>query len=403
MMLVNQSISETELSSSSGMTWNRLVASFPDPHILQSWEWGQVKARFGWLPYYLVWFNEKEKIQIITDVAGITREDQSEPLAASLVLQRSTPIRGINIVYLPKGPLLRDWNDSKNRLHLLEELAKFGREHGAIFIKMDPDVRTGTGLPNDAGAVEYITGSTVIDDLLRNGWRFSSEQVQFRNTVLLDLAGDEEALLMRMKQKFRYNVRLAKKKGVSIRLGEIGDLDLLYSLYTETAKRDGFVIRERGYYKHLWRTFFSDGEPFKESIQPTAMPLIAEVSGEPVAAMFLFLFAGKAWFLFGMSGDAHREKMPNYLLQWEAIRLAKTAGCHTYDLWGAPDTFEEDDPLWGVYRFKEGMGGEVVRHIGAWDLPLKPFLYRAYTQILPRILTIMRRREKSRIQGTPSL
>ena len=98
----------------------------------------------------------------------------------------------------------------------------------------------------------------------------------------------------------------------------------------------------------------------------------------------------------GMSRTTHRDKMPNYLLQWEAIRRGKTSQIHTYDLWGAPDEFVEDDPLWGVYRFKEGFGGDVVRHIGAWDFPVRPYYYRLYTAILPRLLVHMRRRGAER-------
>jgi lipid II:glycine glycyltransferase (peptidoglycan interpeptide bridge formation enzyme) len=124
------------------------------------------------------------------------------------------------------------------------------------------------------------------------------------------------------------------------------------------------------------------------------------VSGEAVAALFVFYFVDKAWYLFGMSRDAHREKMPNHLLQWEAIRRAKAVGCRMYDLWGAPDEFVESDPLWGVYRFKEGLGGELVRHLGAWDLPLRPFYYRLYTQTLPRLLDLMRSRGRERTRQT---
>jgi lipid II:glycine glycyltransferase (peptidoglycan interpeptide bridge formation enzyme) len=98
----------------------------------------------------------------------------------------------------------------------------------------------------------------------------------------------------------------------------------------------------------------------------------------------------------GMSRLAHREKMPNYLLQWEALQRAKAAGAETYDLWGAPDVFDESDSLWGVYRFKEGFSGEVVRHIGAWDLPVNLNMYRLYTQILPRLLNWMRWRGQER-------
>jgi lipid II:glycine glycyltransferase (peptidoglycan interpeptide bridge formation enzyme) len=93
-----------------------------------------------------------------------------------------------------------------------------------------------------------------------------------------------------------------------------------------------------------------------------------------------------------MSRDLQRNLMPTYLIQWAAIRTAKQKGCATYDFWGAPVTFDERDHLWGVYRFKEGFDAGVVRTIGAWDLPLQPWVYRAYTQVLPRLIALMRLR-----------
>lgn len=126
-----------------------------------------------------------------------------------------------------------------------------------------------------------------------------------------------------------------------------------------------------------------------------AEPLIAEVDGEPIAGIFLFYFAGRAWYLYGMSRQAHREKMPNYLLQWEAMRHARAHGCTQYDLWGAPDVFDESDSMWGVFRFKEGLGGQVVRTAGAWDYPARPIVYFAYTRVLPRILDFMRHRGRA--------
>jgi lipid II:glycine glycyltransferase (peptidoglycan interpeptide bridge formation enzyme) len=270
---------------------------------------------------------------------------------------------------------------------VLADLEELGRRKGAIFVKIDPDVVIGTGIPGEASARESEVGLSVLQDLLANGWRLSGEQVQFRNTVLIDLPPDLDQLLANMKQKTRYNIRLAERKGVTVRVGEASDLELLYKMYVETSVRDDFVIRNWEYYQTLWTKMMGAG---------LAEPLIAEVQGEPVAGVVIFRFAGRAWYMQGMSRPAHREKMPNYLLQWEAIRRAKTSGCTTYDLWGAPDEFSEGDPLWGVYRFKEGLGGKVVRHIGAWDLPIKPLAYKLYTQTLPRVLDIMRRRGKQR-------
>ena len=104
--------------------------------------------------------------------------------------------------------------------------------------------------------------------------------------------------------------------------------------------------------------------------------------------------------MYGMSREAHREKMPNHLLQWEAMRWAKAAGCETYDFWGAPDELTEADPMWGVWKFKEGFGGQVVRHIGAWDYAPSPLLYRLYTAILPRVLDVLRWRGRRKTQAS---
>ena len=196
-------------------------------------------------------------------------------------------------------------------------------------------------------------------------------------------------MLASMKQKTRYNIRLAEKKGVMVRVGTQEDLAMLYEMYAETSVRDGFVIRDEGYYRTVWETFMSSEEP-------TCEPLIAEVEGELVAAIFVFYFAGRAYYVFGMSRNAHREKMPAYLLQWEAMKRAKARGFGMYDLWGAPDVFDESDSMWGVYRFKEGLGGKVVRTLGAWDFAPNPFWFKIYSEIVPRVLDVMRSRGKTR-------
>lgn len=357
--------------------WNSLIARLPDPHVLQSYQWGQVKSQFGWQPYHQTWTGSKGQIQ-----------------AASLILQRTISLGGfaarLRVLYLPKGPLL-DWNNAPLRQRVLEDLRKFARRKGAIFIKIDPDVPLGSGIPGALESSEYPLGLEVRRELKAAGWVFSPDQIQFRNTVLIDLRPAEDILLSNMKPKTRYNIRLASRKGVHIRPGVLTDLPLLYQMYAETSLRDGFTIRDWSYYETTWRTFLQAG---------LSQSLIAEVEDQPVAAVILFRFGGRAWYLYGMSRQAHREKMPNALLQWEAMRWAKAHGCTHYDLWGAPDIFNESDPLWGVYRFKEGLGGQIVRHLGAWDLPVQPWLYRLYTQTLPRLLDLMRLRGKSRTRAS---
>lgn len=357
------------------LTWNRLVACLPNAHILQTWEWGQVKSRFGWEPQYQTW-----------------RDSQDRVAAAALILQRTVAVGGLaprlRVLYVPKGPVL-DWSDADLRRRVLNDLQALARRQRAILIKIDPDLPLDIAAGGQPGAQEDGLGRDVINVLQAEGWRFSEEQVQFRNTMLVDLTAGEDELLANMKQKTRYNLRLAARKGVLVRPGSEADLELLYRMYAETSVRDGFVIRGEEYYACVWSHFMRAG---------LAEPLIAEVDGEAVAALIVFRFAQKAWYLYGMSRQLHRDKMPNHLLQWEAMRRARAAGCLVYDLWGAPDEFNKSDPLWGVYRFKEGLGAVLVRHIGAWDLPANPFLYRLYTQILPRLLDLMRRRGRARVQ-----
>lgn len=366
--------------------WNFLIATLPDPHLLQTREWGQLKSKFGWRPMHKLWQDSDGRLQ-----------------AAALILERNIPLGGfsdlLRVLYIPKGPLLVNWDDVSLRQQVLGDLEQYARQRRAIFIKIDPDVRLGMGIPagfctdisDPAQVQEFPVGQTVANELQVRGWRFSEEQIQYRNTVILDLTPTEAQLLANMKQKTRYNLHLAERKGVSVRTADRGELSLLYRMYAETSLRDGFVIREETYYRAVWEIFMQAG---------LAIPLIAEVREEDalpeiVAGLVLFQFAGRAWYLHGMSRQAYREKMPNYLLQWEAIRRAKAAGCTTYDLWGAPDVFSEDDPLWGVFRFKLGLGGSVVRTIGAWDFPVRPLAYKLYAQVLPSVLERMRRHGKA--------
>jgi len=352
--------------------WNELIRNLPGAHAFQTTQWGQVKSQFGWQPHHLVWRNPMGNVS-----------------AAVLVLQRRVLARGfglnLSVMYAPRGPLLY-WSDEELAIRVLDDLENFAKNEGAIFLKIDPDLPIQFGIPGKENTKIYPAGEAIKTNLARRGWRFSDEQIQFRNTVTVDLSANEEDMLMRMKSKTRYNIRLAKRRGVEIRKGGVSDNNLLYEMYAHTAIRDDFLIRHKGYYEVVWRSFFEAG---------LARPLIAEVEGQPVGAVVIFRFGGRAWYIHGMSLDEHREKMFNYRLQWEAMLDAKEAGCHTYDMWGAPDNFNEEDPLWGVYRFKDGFGGQVEYTLGAWDYPVRPIFYRLYSQILPRILGLMRSRGKS--------
>jgi len=352
---VIKQVHESRITNPSRVTnaeqWNAALAGLPKAHVLQTWEWGMFKSRYGWRPTRYLWL-EGDRFQ-----------------AATSVLARR-PARWLApVMYVPKGPTL-DYGDTALLEQVLAHLEATARHKQALFVKIDPDVRTDTA-----------EGEAVLETLRRRGWRASREQVQFRNTILLDLTRSPDELLAAMKSKWRYNTRLAVRKGVAVRRGTSADLPLVYQMYTETAARDGFVIRPRDYYRDAWGAFIEAG---------LAQPLIAEVEGEPVAMVLIFRFAGRAWYMYGASRAGHREKMPNHLLQWEAMRWAQEQGCAVYDMWGAPDVLDESDPLWSVYRFKRGFGGEFVRHIGAWDFPVSRSGYWLYTVVMPRVLAAMR-------------
>ena len=386
--------------------WNSIISKLPNPHFLQTYEWGQVKAKYGWEPIYLVW-DKEGKMKEERNVSNLSSFGFS-PVAAALILKRQILRNGfaarLSVLYSPKGPLL-DWTNETLRNRVLNDLQSFAKRQGAIFLKVDPDVVLGTGIPHGDDDVIDNGGQAVMSDLKGRGWGYASDQIQFKNTVRIDLHPTEEEMLARMKQKTRYNIRLAEKKGIALRVGTPGDLGMLYKMYAETSVRDGFVIRDEEYYKTVWETFMrlnvdklagSQVETFQPSNLPTCEPLIAEVDSEPVAAIFVFYFAERAYYVYGMSRNVHREKMPTYLLQWEAMKRAKAKGCSVYDLWGAPEVFNESDSMWGVYRFKEGLGGKVVRTLGAWDFAPSPLWYKMYSEIIPRVLDVMRLRGKTK-------
>ncbi|MBZ0276210.1 MAG: peptidoglycan bridge formation glycyltransferase FemA/FemB family protein [Anaerolineae bacterium] len=342
-------------------TWNNTLRTLPVAHVLQTWEWGAFKhATTGWTPLRLAF-----------------KDGDTVVAMASVGIRSIGPLK---VMYVPKGPAL-DYADSSLVTAVLDHLQALARRERAIWLKIDPDVIAGRGVPGE-DAEEDTGGQAVISELRKRGWRLSADQVQFRNTVTLDLTQDEESLLAAMSQNTRRKVRTAEKKDVTVRAGTAADLSILYDLYRMTGERDHFLIRPAAYYEQAWRAFMEAG---------LAQPLIAEFEGQPIAHVILFHFGRKCWYFYGASSNDERERMPNYLLQWEAMRWAKAQGYATYDMWGAPDVFEESDSMWGVFQFKRGFRGTVTRHIGAWDYAPFPLLYWGYTQVWPRLLAFMRR------------
>jgi peptidoglycan pentaglycine glycine transferase (the first glycine) len=358
---------------SSAPAWDEALKSLPNSHPLQSWAWGEFKSHWGWSAARLsLRVKEEQAVE--------------PPLAAALVLKRKLPKSPFSILYVPKGPVL-DYNNPPLRRVVLAQLEQIARRERAIFIKIDPNVVYAWGLDDDRRSP---IGAKFIEELEDREWRLSADQIQFRNTVELDLGRSEEDLLAAMKGKTRYNIRLAARKGVVVRKGDSADFTLIAEMYLETAERDGFAVRPLDYYLDAWNMLSNTG---------MAQPLIAEYNGDPLGAVIPVHFGNRALYMYGASTGRERQRMPNHLLQWEAIRWAKALGCQVYDFWGAPDEFVETDPLWGVWRFKAGFNGQVVRHIGAWDYPVRPFWYWIFTVVMPKYLDVLRNRRTARETG----
>ncbi|MBN1221338.1 MAG: peptidoglycan bridge formation glycyltransferase FemA/FemB family protein [Anaerolineae bacterium] len=323
--------------------WDNFITAHHG-HLLQSWAWGELKSRFGWIA---------QRIQV---------DD-----AAAQILFRRLPL-GLTIAYIPKGPVV-DWSNWKQGQALFAAIHAEVKKHRAVFLKVEPDVGQTPNYPTSQ--------ATHASTFLQTYGFIPADTIQPRTSLVIDLGGDEDAILAAMKQKARYNIRLSAKKGVTVREGNKADVSIFYNLSLATSDRDGFEIHSLDYYQTAYNLF----APHNCSL------LIAEFEGKPLSAVMVFCQAQDAYYFYGASANENRHLMPNYLVQWAAIQWAKNQDCTRYDLWGIPDadpaTLEAEfqhrhDGLWGVYRFKRGFGGQFVQSIGAYDYIYNPLVYQLY-------------------------
>jgi lipid II:glycine glycyltransferase (peptidoglycan interpeptide bridge formation enzyme) len=207
--------------------------------------------------------------------------------------------------------------------------------------------------------------------ILRPDLIVSSKPMFTKYTFVLDLELDEQALLSRMKEKTRYNIRLAQKKGVVVTEETSQEGFKIYlQLMAETVKRDRFFAHSARYHQTMWDIMSKVG---------IAHLLIARHQNIPLAAWILFKFHDVLYYPYGTSSREYREVMAPNLLMWEAIKLGRKLGCSYFDMWGALGTNPDPtDPFFGFNRFKEGYGGKLVEFVGTYDLLLKPQLYSVY-------------------------
>jgi lipid II:glycine glycyltransferase (peptidoglycan interpeptide bridge formation enzyme) len=258
------------------------------------------------------------------------------------------------------------WDDDEQVGVLLNQLDFSAYEHGAGLLKMEPLLWQDELGPGFWPAL-----------CQRHDCRYPSDNIQPPRTSVIDLRPSEDEILARMKQKTRYNIRLAEKKQVTTRCGGPQDLPLFNRLMLQTGQRDRFGIHQPEYYRAAFELF----SPDKVAL------VLAEYGDQPLAAVMAFAVGHRAAYLYGASSDEERQRMAPYAAQWAAIQWARQRGCLEYDLWGVPDLpeaeleaafAERQEGLWGVYRFKRGFGGELRRTVGAADRVYNRLVYRLY-------------------------
>ena len=323
----------------SGKFWDDFVKQQPCAHLLQLSAWGEHKAAFGW----------EYEIVMLTDSAGrIT--------AGALLLFRALPLR-THMAYLPMGPYI---TDEAQTAALWEAIHACARRHKAAFLKWEPGIDP---------------------TLSQDGFKASPQTIQPPNTILIDIHDDDEAIMARMNQGTRRKIRQSYKKDIHYYQGTLADVAKFNQLMQTTGDRNEFGVHDPHYYELAYELFMPDYGAL----------ILAEHEGDVLAGIMVFAVGDTAWYLYGASSNEKRNLRAAYGVQWEAIQWAKSRGCHYYDMWGIPDAdeatleaqFQErSDGLWGVYGFKRGWGGAVVRSAGAWDYTYNPLIYTAYKTAL---------------------
>jgi lipid II:glycine glycyltransferase (peptidoglycan interpeptide bridge formation enzyme) len=333
--------------SEADMEWDAFVAAHPQGSILQTTNWARLKNRFGWSSHR-VWLRHNGQLA-----------------AGAQVLFRSAALGMAKMAYIPHGPLL-DWRDEEQIEVLFNQIDFSAYERGATILKMEPLLWQDDMPPAVWAAL-----------CRRHGSRPGTDTIQPPHTLVIDLRPSEEAILAAMKPKTRYNIRLAAKKGITVRQGTAPDLPAFAYLMRQTSQRDGFGVHEPAYYKAAFELF----SPHQVAL------FMAEYEARPLAAIMVFIIGQKAAYLYGASGNEERQRMPGYAVQWAAMQWLKAQGCVEYDLWGIPDAPEAEleanftqhqDGLWPVYRFKRGFGGAMKRTVGAADRVYNERVYKLY-------------------------
>ncbi len=326
--------------------WNNFVKNHAFGHFLESFEWGEVVCADG------------EKVRQVAVM------DKGKIIAGALIIKYELPLNK-SYLYIPRGPAL-DWDKIKNPdkinkdqealMMILDEVKKFGQSNNAIFLRIDPEI--------EASDRHFEFWKQI-------GFTKSPKEVQPKMTIVLDLLQSEEQILKNMKSKTRYNIRLADRKGVKIKMStNVSGIDTFYDLMLKTSRRDNFYPHTKKHYQDLIKIL---------GPKNIAKIFLAEYKKKIIAATIVSFFGQKAIYLHGASDNEYRNLMSTYLLQWRAISEAKKAGSKLYDFGGVVPESENKHAWVGISRFKRGFGGREQEFIGAWDIPYSTSQYKLFS------------------------
>ena len=308
----------------------------------QSLEWAEIKKP-NWKPEVIL------------------AEDADKNIIGSLcVWIRKMPIFG-NIMYASRGPVC-DIHDISVMKQLTDGAKELAKKYKAIGLRIEPDIEK-----DDQTFRDIVTnlGYKIKDDA-----KDFKDEIKPRFVFRLDIKDKtEEEIMAGFHQKWRYNIRLAGRKGVEVKEGTKEDLKDFHKIMIETGNRAGFITRPLEYFEKMYDNMEPEGH---------MKLLMAYYEGKPISGVIPIFYGNKTWYLYGASSNQHRNLMPNYLLQWEMIKMAIARHDDIYDFRGVSGVVDENHPQYGLYRFKKGFGAKFTEFIGEIYIPFKPLTYKMY-------------------------
>lgn len=353
----------------------QIIDAYSTPIVQQTSFWSKVKERLG-LVSSAYEFKVRNR-DIYEGVGGFSCTNADFILFFQYLNQEDY------LAYVPYGPEVEP--SENNQGAFLEELSEILKSYlpkNCIALRYDlnweshwckeedfDEDGTWIGLPKSEFQEIKLNYGTCNRNL-----RKANTNILPANTIVLDLTQKESDLLQRMKPKTRYNIKLALRKGVEVRSMGIEGLKIWYDLYHETALRNGLFINDYLYFETMFASKM-EGEDNEVKVQL----LVAYYDGIPLSAMFLVLSSYRATYLYGASSSQMRNVVSTYALQWKAIQIAKANNCFEYDMFGIAPSPNPSHPMYGLYKFKQGFGGEIYHQLGCWDYPIEEDKYNYFS------------------------